>query len=169
MSVSAVRAGGDLPTVERGDRLWHLGALLTFHVTGRETAGRFWVAEHWAPHGYGPALHSHDHEDELFVVLDGDVTLSVAGREVRLGTGGTGFGPRAVPHTFKVRSPTARFLVLGAPSGFEDWFGRTGQPAAEPTLPPPSAMADIERIVGSTDYVQALADFGVSTLGPALD
>jgi len=158
-----------MSAIEPGQELWHLGALLKFHVTGKETGGRFWVAEHWAPRGYGPALHSHDREDELFVVLDGELTMAVADGERTLEAGQSGFGPRAVPHTFKVRSPTARFLVLGAPSGFEGWFARTGTPALEPGLPPASLVADVERFIGSPDYTRSLREYGVEVLGPALD
>lgn len=166
MSVFPGSASDRSGTVEQGQELWHLGALVRFQVTGKETDGRFWVAEHWAPRGYGPTLHSHDREDELFVVLHGELAMSVAGTEFVLEPGATGFGPRGIAHTFKVSSPTAHFLVLGAPAGFERWFVRTGEPAVGSILPPSSAVAEIEHVVGSPEYIQTLRDYGVEVLGP---
>ncbi|MGK5546806.1 cupin domain-containing protein [Streptomyces sp. URMC 127] len=166
--MGSVGTGSAAPSVRPGDELWHLGALLKFHVTGAETGGRFWIAEHWAPRGYGPALHTHAHEDELFVVLDGKLTMSVSGDRSSLEAGATAFGPRTAPHTFKVESPTARFLVLGSPAGFEPWFRLTGEPAAAPTLPPPDLLGDIEEIIGSAGYAEALRAYGVEVVGPAL-
>jgi mannose-6-phosphate isomerase-like protein (cupin superfamily) len=82
----------------------------------------------WVP------LHSHPW-DELTYVLEGEMEFT-AGDETRVGGPGTLVSlPRGVPHTLRVPSGTARFLLLtvGAPSvGFLREVGEAY--AAGPTL-----------------------------------
>jgi hypothetical protein len=86
------------------------------------------VDREWVP------LHSHPW-DELTYVLEGEMEFTVGGE-----TGGGGPGtlvslPRGVPHTLRVPSGTARFLLLtvGAPSlGFLREVGEAY--ASGPTL-----------------------------------
>jgi hypothetical protein len=47
------------------------------------------------------------------------------------------YGPRNVPHTFKVESAVARWLSFATPAGFERFFFETGEPALSLTIPPP--------------------------------
>ena len=69
--------------------------------------------------------------------------------------------PRNVPHTFQIRSKTARWFGIGLPAGFDDWFFETGVPAGALTLPPPpDGPPDVDMIVAS------LKAYGTDTLGP---
>ena len=77
------------------------------------------VTEQLAPRGSGSPLHVHHNEDEWFYVLEGELTIWVAGRTVVAGAGAFVFGPRDVPHTFVVSSERARFLLVTEPAGFE--------------------------------------------------
>src|SRR5439155_6855967 len=63
------------------------------------------------PGGDSPPLHVHRTEDELFHVLDGMLTLRVGDDLIELAAGATALAPKAVPHTYRVDSPTARWLV----------------------------------------------------------
>jgi quercetin dioxygenase-like cupin family protein len=45
------------------------------HVSGEETEGRYALLETHVPQGDMPPLHVHHEEDEVFHVLDGEVTL----------------------------------------------------------------------------------------------
>ena len=146
---------------KEGRALWHLGALLTFKALGSETDGQFWAIEGFADRNMAVPLHSHSREDEYWFVLEGQVRF-ITDTEDRVGGPGTFvYIPRNVPHTFQVISETARWLGVGTPAGFDDWFFETGEPAAALTLPPaPAAPPDVDALVAS------LKTYGTDTLGP---
>src|SRR5579859_4066929 len=144
---------------QEGRALWHLGALLTFKALGEETNGQYWALEGLADHHMAVPLHAHTREDEIWYVVEGEIQFYI-GDEVK--TGGPGsfvYIPRNVPHTFKVRSATARWFGIGLPAGLDQWFFETGEPAKSLTLPPPpSAPPDVDAIVAS------LKAYGTDTL-----
>ncbi|GAA1991475.1 quercetin 2,3-dioxygenase [Kitasatospora viridis] len=141
--------------------LWHMGALLKFKLTGKETGGQFWLAEQTSDQGYASPLHRHTREDETFVVLDGELRVQVGDEVFEAEPGSVTFAPRELAHTFQVVSPSARFLILTTPAGFEQWFFETGGPAQSLTVPPPvTEVPDIGRLIGS------LAAHGVDLVGP---
>src|SRR5262245_12640728 len=81
-----------------GEARWHVGTLVDWRVRAVETGGALAVLETLAPKGAEPPIHLHEHEDELFVVIEGEVTFVCGGRELRGGPGTTAFLPRGVPH-----------------------------------------------------------------------
>jgi mannose-6-phosphate isomerase-like protein (cupin superfamily) len=145
----------------KGRALWHLGALLVFKALGAETDGRLWVLEGLADRHMAVPLHAHSREDELWYVIEGEIAF-ITGDETRIGwPGSVVYIPRNVPHTFQVRSETARWFGVGTPAGLDEWFFETGEPAGALTLPPPpSGPPDVEAIVAS------LRAYGTETLGP---
>ena len=52
-----------------------------------------------APPGGGPALHRHDY-DELFIVQEGEATITAGDREIVVGTGDIVVVPAGQPHCF---------------------------------------------------------------------
>jgi hypothetical protein len=66
-----------------------------------------------------PALHVHHAHDEGFLVLDGELTVFLPGREVVLRSGEFALAPRGLPHAYRVGDTPARMLVLSSPAGFE--------------------------------------------------
>src|SRR5437899_13057426 len=54
--------------------------------------------------------------------LAGQVTFHVGEENYDGEDGSLVFLPRAVPHTFSIRTPSARMLLLNAPGGFERMF-----------------------------------------------
>lgn len=72
--------------------------------------------------GVEPPMHLHRNEDEWYYVLDGQVTFHVGEEDYEGRPGSLVFLPRAVPHTFSIRTPSARMLLLNAPGGFERMF-----------------------------------------------
>ena len=132
------------------------------------TWARCWSSRHWAkkpPVNFGHwkvwPLHSHSLEDEIWYVLEGKITFTIGDRTLEAGPGTFAYIPRNTPHTFQVRSDTARWFGFGTPAGLDRWFFETGVPAASLTLPPPSdTPIDIEKIVRS------LKEYGTDTLGP---
>lgn len=79
--------------------------------------------------------HSHDDQDETFIVIDGDLTVQLRDRDVVLGAGDVFVVPRGVEHC-PLSLTEARFLILGtsvtstAAGGKPDWSVGGGSPAA---------------------------------------
>jgi quercetin dioxygenase-like cupin family protein len=146
---------------QAGRALWHLGALLIFKALGAETNDQFWALEGFADHHMAVPLHAHSREDEIWYVLEGEIAFTI-GDETRVGGPGTFVHiPRNVPHTFQIRSATARWFGVGTPAGLDPWFFETGEPAGALTLPPPPANPpDVGAIIAS------LQAYGTETLGP---
>lgn|SRR5487761_912917 len=147
-----------------GNSIWHMGALMTFKAVGSDTAGQFWLAEQTSEQGYQSPLHQHTREDELFIVLDGELTIRVADDTFEVSPGGVAYLPRQRPHTFRVASQVAKFLVVSTPAGFEQWFFDTGTPAQSLTVPPLPGGPPDEAAIGA--LISSLAPYGVEVLGP---
>ncbi|WP_169405678.1 cupin domain-containing protein [Deinococcus apachensis] len=84
---------------------------------GEDTGGAFALVEECVQAGLEPPPHLHTHEDETFYLLEGEVEFQVGDRRHRATPGDCVFLPRGLPHAFKLRSPTARLLVLLTPGG----------------------------------------------------
>ena len=144
-----------------GEHLWFFGGLTTIKADGAGTGGRSMVTEQLAPRGSGSPLHVHHNEDEWFYVIEGELTIWVAGKTVVADAGSFVFGPRDVPHTFVVSSEQARFLLVTEPAGFEGFVRALAVPAAAPEIPPaPTAPPDMGPVL------RAAADHGLEILGP---
>jgi quercetin dioxygenase-like cupin family protein len=156
-SAPVVRAPGE------GTAIWHLDTLMTFKALGEDTGGRLAAWEQLLPHRSSPPLHVHHEEDEAWYVLDGELTFQVAESTWTAGAGSFVWAPRAVPHTFRVESPTARLLALAVPGRFDQFVRATGRPAGAATLPPPlDGPPDIEGLVA------AARRHGMEIVGPPL-
>jgi quercetin dioxygenase-like cupin family protein len=100
------------------------------------------VVEFDGPRGYGPPLHRHHHEDELFVVLEGELaflTDAPAGAPPPTATaGGMAFLPHGMTHGFQVLSETARFVcVTGSGKAhprFDAMVAAIGVETTDPTV-----------------------------------
>jgi quercetin dioxygenase-like cupin family protein len=68
-----------------------------------------------------PPLHVHHAQDEGFLLLDGELTVFLPGREVALASGEFFLAPRGVPHAYRAGDAGARVLVLSSPAGFEQF------------------------------------------------
>ena len=147
-------------TTQRPAPLWFIDGLARIHVSGDETDGRYTVVEIHAPEGDMPPLHVHHDEDEVFHVLDGNVTLFQPGREVRLGAGETFRAEKGVPHTYRVESPSARWLVFCSPARFDDFVRAVSDPAPAEELPPRGRPLDPEALAA------AAMERGIELLGP---
>lgn len=138
------------PTAEP-ELLWVLNTLMEVKASAEDTGGTLTVIEQLVTPAGNPPLHVHHHEDEAFLVLEGELKVTL-GKEQRLvGRGQFVFGPRGVAHTYEVLSPEARLLVLATPGGVERFFRAVGQPAPAPALPPAQApdVAEVVAVAGS--------------------
>lgn len=124
-----------------GRHLSFLGHLATVKVAAAGTRSMS-VVEFLAPKGFGPPEHRHNNEDELFVILEGEITYSLAGDEMAGPAGSVACLPHGVPHTFQVVSETARILnvttsLTGVPR-FDDMVTALGEPTERLTIPEPT-------------------------------
>lgn len=86
------------------------------------------VFETVAHPGEEPPMHVHVHEDEIFYVLEGRMTVWVDGAEHQVGAGACAVLPAGLPHTFAVDGESARTLVICAPGGFHGMFAEIPAP-----------------------------------------
>lgn len=144
---------------DQGDHFHFLNNLFTAKLTSEQTNGLISVMEFLAPRDFAPPLHQHDLEDELFYIIDGDVWFSCGNAEQVHTTGATVWLPRKLPHTFQVRSETARVLQVSSPAQFERFVAALGTPTTTPTLPIPEDV-DPEHVA------RVCAEFNIEVLGP---
>ncbi len=110
------------PTSPSAAELLFLGARCRILADSAGTGGRYGLIDMIeVPAGDMPPLHVHRAEDEGFLLLDGELSLFLPGREIALEPGEFVLAPRGVPHTYQVGNAPARFLVLSIPGGFEEF------------------------------------------------
>src|SRR5438132_13493955 len=100
--------GGSGPGPGEAEALWFNGGLGVLRATPDQTEGRYTVMELLAPKGFASPLHIHRNEDELFVVLSGEVRVQHGEDVVEAVAGSVGEGPRDVAHAFHVDWTEAR-------------------------------------------------------------
>ena len=98
------------------------GTLYQTILSTADTGGAMSITYGEAAPFTGPPAHVHAHEDEVFVVLDGEITFEVAGGSLSRGPMGTAFVPRGVPHSFMTGPSGARSITVLTPGGFEGFF-----------------------------------------------
>ena len=144
-----------------GEAWWFLGTLAIIRIDGAQTAGRFAIIEFLLPKDASPPLHAHP-QDETFMLLDGRMTIWIAGQPWSCTPGSIAFAPGGVGHSFIVDSDNARVLTLSTPSGIEEMVRGLGQRASERRLPD-----DEEAPYPPTEKIEAVfAACGIKELGP---
>jgi mannose-6-phosphate isomerase-like protein (cupin superfamily) len=147
-------------------QLWFLNTLVTFPVPVESSStGRVSVLESLAPRGDSPPLHVHHDEDEVFHILDGELTLVVGGETVHLGTGATALAPRGVPHTYRVDSEQARWLVVTTAGSFAQFVLAASRPAGSAELPEPTGPPSDEEQLA---FAELCGRYGIELVGPPL-
>lgn len=101
-----------------------------FKADGQETNSRYSISEWWLdPHTKGPGPHAHP-EDDVFYVLEGTMSILVAGEWTHASKGAFVLVPGGVSHDFENRGDSrAGVLNLSIPGAFEphmpgiaEWF-----------------------------------------------
>jgi len=149
MEPETVAAAYEL-AAEGGERLRFGDAEIVVKAAADTTGGAFTLFEENEP--ADTPLHVHEHEDELFYVLEGEHVFQVGDQEVHAGPGGLVFAPRGVPHAQRRVAPrTGRILVLTSPAGFEGFFRVL-------------AEADRAGALGPDTYARASKQYGITWL-----
>jgi quercetin dioxygenase-like cupin family protein len=112
---------------------YFLGLPTILRATGQTTNGAFGLVEQVLPPGFASPYHTHQLEDEAFYVLEGEMAFVIDGQWTQARAGTFLFGPRNIPHGFKVLGDQpARLLLLCAPGGFEQFVLDMSEPAPAP-------------------------------------
>jgi len=104
-----------------------------------DTEGSYEIFEVTGPGESGPPLHSHPWS-ESYIVLDGEVEVTVGDSTKTMTKGGFVNIPAEMPHTYKIVSDSARFNVITTPSGAGDFFEEMDRVTS-------GSMNDMEKVV----------------------
>ncbi|HVD55668.1 MAG TPA: cupin domain-containing protein [Thermoleophilaceae bacterium] len=136
---------------QQGERLRFGEVEILVKATAQTTGGGFSMFEESSP--VDTPLHVHEHEDELFFVIEGEHVFQVGDEAFQVGPGGLVFGPRGVPHSQRrVVERTGRVLVMCSPAGLEGFFRELAEAERNGTL-------------GADAYAGASSRYGITWLG----
>jgi Cupin domain len=83
-------------------------------------------------------------------ILEGEITAQVGEARVVLRPGDYAFGPRGVPHGYRVTgSGPARLLMMTGDRDFAEFVREISEPAASDDLPPPSETSSRGLVIGA--------------------
>ena len=154
---------GALVRRDAGRTIHYAGNLMQWKLEQERSMGFCSVVEVAMRRGEEQPLHVHANEDELYYVLEGELTFYVGNDVFEVAPRDTVFLSRRVPHAFSVsrRSGAARLLLIIWPSNnLRRYFDVMRTPGADAKVPPPAADFPVQ------EAVAALAPHEVSVLGP---
>ncbi len=124
------------------DPIWFLGLATRVHAGPENTDGTLSVVEQVIPAGFASPWHVHHDEDESFLVLEGEMEITVSDEKLILGEGAFGRGPRGVPHGFRITgNKPARVVMMTSGPRFAEFVRDVGQPWSDTPPPPPGPEA----------------------------
>ena len=129
-----------------GRELHAFGNTLSVILTGEQTNGILSVTSELTPPGGGPPVHAHSHEDEIFLVVEGQISYFAQGVWTEVGIGGAVYLPRGCVHCYKnVGTTPSRHWIITTPAGFETFFARSAAEFAKPGGPDMDRIVEIHR------------------------
>jgi quercetin dioxygenase-like cupin family protein len=114
------------------------GTLWRVLATGETTGGVVGAIDEHVAHGLAAPMHLHENCDELFYVLEGELTFFVGDQRIEASEGAFVYLPRLVPHGFKCNTKDARVFNFVTPAGFEQLILDKGAPAQYDDEPIPA-------------------------------
>jgi quercetin dioxygenase-like cupin family protein len=131
------------PTSERR----FLGLPTWIKADRQGTGGHFSLIEQVIPPGFESPWHLHRSEDEAFYVIEGQMVVIMEGSQQLLQPGDFAYGPRGIPHGFRiVGDQPARVLLMTTGSDFADFVAEMSVPGDAPPVPP-----DMERLLAAAE------------------
>jgi mannose-6-phosphate isomerase-like protein (cupin superfamily) len=156
----------DVSTVPIREQLWFMNTLVTVHRSAANQDRGLSVLEHRAPLNDSPPLHVHTTEDEVFIVLDGELRILMGDVEQSAKPGAVLVAPKNVPHTYRVDSHAgARWLTVTDRGDFERFVRKMARPAATTELPIPTGPPSAAEVLALSDVAR---QFGIQLVGPPL-
>ena len=133
---------------DEGRSWWIVDDYQTHMLGGRDTNGLVSLWYGRIEVDSGPPAHLHHNEDEIFVVLEGELTFYTEDSSQVTGPGSVVYAPRGQPHTFCNTGKTrARMLVLTTPAGIEDYFAATAYHGSGSEGRPAPTKEEIDRLM----------------------
>ena len=143
-----------------GRAYWFIGTLLEMKATAEETNGAFSLMESLHPPGYATPMHVHQNEDEIFYVLEGELTFTVGEKTIMAKPGTFLYAPRGIAHMYKSDGAVpSRILIMVTPAGMEQFFIEASVAADEYKLPPDTIVPDMDKVMA------AAGKYGIEILG----
>jgi quercetin dioxygenase-like cupin family protein len=135
------------------------GGLIRFMVRPGQTGGTLSVVEMQSWCGAQPPPHTHLHEDETFLISEGEMIFTIGEETFTATPGMTVFAPRGVRHGYRITSEWARFTMIITPGQFADYFWELTEDAQSNQMPPlpqgPPPAAEMAR------RMQLSAEYGI--------
>jgi quercetin dioxygenase-like cupin family protein len=154
-----------MATAIEARELWFLGTRVSLPVAAADGGDGISLLESVAGQGDSPPLHVHRTEDEAFHVLEGTLRLRVGDDELVLEAGESALAVKGVPHTYRVESPRARWLVVTTHGDFERFVRAVGRPAGHDGLPPAAGPPSVDE---QRALAETAAAHGIELVGPPL-
>lgn len=129
---------------------WYIGHLMSVLIDSTTTGGQYALLRATERKGLEPPPHTHTKENELFLIIDGEVVYTVGNQSFHAKEGDVMFLPKNIQHSFKIQSEKLETLILLTPAGLENYFIEMSVPAKELQLPPlPHGPPDIKKLVAT--------------------
>jgi len=95
------------------------GTELAILLDAAMTGGQLTVIETHPRRGDASPVHIHHHDDEVFLLLEGAMTVWAGDDRHQLRPGGFAFLPRDIPHAVRYDADS-RALMLSTPAGYQE-------------------------------------------------
>jgi quercetin dioxygenase-like cupin family protein len=146
------------------EHMWFLNTLVSVRVPHDGASDGISVLESRAPQGDSPPMHVHQ-EDEIFHVLEGTMLIRVAGEDHLLQEDETFLAPKGKPHSYRVESDVARWLVVTPRGDFERFVRSFSREAPRAELPEPAGPPTPTE---ARALAEACSKHGIELVGPPL-
>ncbi len=128
------------------------GNVFSILADSKGTGGVYAMYEVLARQGLEPPPHTHTREDEIFLVLEGEATIKSGNTVYEAKPGDHVLQSRNELHSFKIKTPTLRVIIMVKPGGLEKAFQTRGKPETSLELPPPPAPPTPEQIAATVKF-----------------
>ncbi len=85
-------------------------------VSAQDTKGEYCIYDTVRTAKGGPPMHVHRHQDEWFLVRDGEFVFVIGEQSFHLKPGDTLLAPRGIPHAFASLSETSALMIAFVPA-----------------------------------------------------
>lgn len=104
-----------------GTRLRVVGDVVRVLASSQQTGGSYEIFELEGPEGSGPPPHAHPWA-EAYVVTEGEADVFIEGTKLDAAPGSFFHIPAGTTHGYRIRSKTAKFVVITSPAGASSFF-----------------------------------------------